>query len=70
MEGRNLAFLAAHFVLEGARLNPTGVDGLDIPSWKFGETEPKIFSDAEKAELKRRSDEVIERTRQSLFREP
>lgn len=64
---RNLVFLAAHVILEGAKLNPVGVGGLDIVWWKFGDIEPKIFSEDEKAEIIRRSDELSEATRNKLL---
>jgi hypothetical protein len=52
----NLAFLAAHLILEGHELNPSGVEGLDILSWRFGEPKPKVFTEEEKRVLIRRSE--------------
>jgi hypothetical protein len=66
----DLVFLAAHTIIEGGRLNPTMVGGLELLTWKFGEREPKLFSDQDKRELTDRSDRLIEALRTSIFSLP
>jgi hypothetical protein len=55
---RDLALFAAHIVLEAGALNPTGVGGLEMLTWQFGEAEPRICTETDIAELTRRSKDI------------
>src|SRR5260370_33383820 len=65
-----VVFLAAHTIIEGGKLNPTMVEGLDVLTWKFEEREPRHYSEGEKAELTRRSEDQTDTTRTSLMGAP
>lgn len=62
-----LVFLAAHIVCEAAAANPTGIGGLDMLTWKFDDPSPKIYSEAELEDFKRRSKILTDLIRQQLF---
>lgn len=62
-----LLLLAAHSVLMAGQLNPTGVGGLEIVTWREAEDRPKRLSESEIATLTKLSKSLDDNILSQIF---